>query len=165
MKQGDVILEVNGQKVTDNNDLLKKIAGLTPGDKPSLTLWRNGKRITRTVELGQRGEQTMAAMKPQAPKASSVLGMDLKPVNGQEAKALGLDKTQGLLVLKVDQDSAASGEDIRQGDVIIQANQQDVNSVAELKDVLDRDMKRGAVMLLIKRQGQNRFVALPLETK
>jgi len=166
VKQGDVVLEVDGQKVIDNNDLLKKIAGLAPGDKPRLTLWRNGKRVTKTVTLGQRGEKTMANMQPKNTKAASVvLGMSLKPVNDQEAKALGLDKTQGLLVVSVDQESAAAEEDVRQGDVILQANQENVNDVAGLENVLKRDKKRGAVMLLIKRQGQNIFVALPLDKK
>jgi len=165
VRQGDVVLKVNGQKVADNNELLKKIAGLAPGDKARLTLWRNGKHVTKTVTLGQRDKQTMASMTPMTPGAAKVLGMSLKPIDSQIAKALGLDKTQGLLVVSIDQDSTASEEDIRQGDVILQANQQDVNTMAELKNVLKRDKKRGAIMLLIKRQGQNLFVALPLDKK
>ncbi len=66
-------------------------------------------------------------------------------------------------MVTVDRNTAAGEEGIRQGDVIIQANQKDVNTVAELKSVIKRDKKRGAVMLLIKRQGQNSFVALPLD--
>jgi serine protease Do len=165
VKQGDVVLEVNGQKVADNNDLLKKIAGLAPGDKPRLTLWRNGKRVVKTVTLGQRGEKTLSSIRPQPPEAASVLGMTLKPINKQEAKALGLDKTQGLAIVSVDQESAAAEEGARQGDIILQANQQDVNTVEDLRNVIKRDKKRGAVMLLIKRQGQNLFVALPLDKK
>ena len=166
VKQGDVVLEVNGVTVADNNELLKQIAGLAPGQKARLTLWRDGKRLNRTVTLGQRGDKSMAEMKPKAPnQTASVLGMSLKTVNEKEANALGLEKTQGLLVVEVDQASAAAEEGVRQGDVILQANQRDVNSTAELEGVIKKDKKRGAVMLLIKRQGQNLFVALSLETK
>lgn len=167
VRQGDVILGVNGQKVEDNADLLRKIASLKPGDKAKLSLWRGGKTITRTVTLGERGEQVMSSMRPeQAPKqTASVLGMALKPVNDREASALGLDKAQGLLVVQVEADSPAAEEGVRQGDVILQANQQDVNSTDELEKVIERDKKRGAVMLLIKRQGQNSFIALPLDEK
>lgn len=166
VRQGDVILKVNGQKVEDNNDLLKKIAGLAPGDKAKLVLWRNGKRVKKTVILGQRGAKTLASMTPKGKDKSdvaTVLGMELKPVNDQEAQALGLEKAHGLLVIAVDRATPAGEEGIRQGDVIVQANQQDVNSVKDLEGVIKRDKKRGAVMLLIKRQGQNSFVALPLE--
>lgn len=166
VKQGDVILEVNGKKVEDNNDLLKQIAGLAPGDKARLGLWSKGKKVTKNVTLGQRNDKSLATMTPkgQGPtKTAEVLGMQLKSVTDQEAQALGLDKTQGLVVVTVDRNTAAGEEGIRQGDVIIQANQKDVNTVAELKSVIKRDKKRGAVMLLIKRQGQNSFVALPLD--
>ncbi|BCS90016.1 Do family serine endopeptidase [Pseudodesulfovibrio sediminis] len=166
VKQGDVILEVNGHKIADNNELLQRIAGLAPGDKARLVLWRSGKRVKKTVILGQRGEKTMASMAPemQKPKeAKAVLGMALKSITDQEAKALGLETTQGLLVVSVDPNAAAGAEGIRQGDVVIQANQQDVNTVKELEGVIQRDKKRGAVMLLIKRQGKNSFVALPLD--
>jgi len=164
--QGDVVLEVNGVKTTDNNELLRQIASLKPGDKAKLTLWRNGKQIAKTVTLGERGEKTMAAMRPQHPDQEAlVLGMSLKTITEKEANALGLERPQGLLVIQVDETSPAADEGIRQGDVIIQANQQDVTSTAGLKSVIERDKKRGAVMLLIKRQGQNIFVALPLETK
>ena len=105
VKQGDVVLEVDGKKIVDNNDLLKKIAGLAPGDKPRLTLWRNGKRVTKTVTLGQRGKQDMKNMKPQDSKPATVLGMSLKAITEQAAKALGLDKVQGLIVVTVDQKS------------------------------------------------------------
>ncbi len=166
VKQGDVVLEVDGIKIGDNNELLRAIAGLAPGEKAKLTLWRDGKKITRTVTLGQRGDKTMASMKPEAPKkVTTVLGMSLKQVNDKEAAALGLEKAQGLLVINVVQDSAAAEEGVRQGDVIIQANQRDVNSTGDLEGIIKKDKKRGAIMLLIKRQGQNTFVALPLDSK
>jgi serine protease Do len=168
VKQGDVILQVNGQKVEDNNDLLKKIAGLSPGDKAALVLWRNGEKVTRTITLGERNEKSMAAMAPNhmdQGEASTVLGMALKPLSDQEAQALGLEKTQGLLVVDVDPNTPAGEEGIRQGDVVLQANQQDVNSVADLNSVIKSAEKRGAVMLLVKRQGRSSFVALPLDDK
>lgn len=164
IKQGDVVLEVNGEKVADSNELLRLIASLKPGDKANLTLWRNGKTVQRTVVLGERGEESLASMRTEQPKqVSTLLGLQVKPVSDREANALGLEKAQGLLVVQVDPNSPAGEEDIRQGDVIVQANQQDIDSAEDLQSVIQRDKKRGAVMLLIKRQGQNIFVALPLD--
>jgi serine protease Do len=168
VRQGDVILEVNGQKIEDNSALLKKIAGLAPGDKARLVLWRNGEKVTKTVTLGQRNEKSLAAMAPDRQdqgEAATVLGMALKPISDHEAQALGLEQAQGLLVVNVDPNTPAGEEGIRQGDVILQANQQDVNSVADLNSVIKSAEKRGAVMLLVKRQGRNSFVALPLDNK
>lgn len=166
VKQGDVILEVNGKVAENDSALLKAIAGLAPGDKARLTLWRNNKRVVKTITLGQRGEEVLASMKKpgKAPKkAEMVLGMSLKAVNKKEAAALGLDKTQGLLVVQVDGKSISAEEGMIQGDVILQANQQDVNSIPALQSIVSKSKKRGAVMLLIKRKGQNIIKALPLE--
>ncbi|MEF2231724.1 MAG: Do family serine endopeptidase [Pseudodesulfovibrio sp.] len=166
VRQGDVILKVNGHVVRDNNDLLRRIADLAPGEKARLSLWRDGKVVNRTVTLGERDEKNMAAMGPgqDAPQqAAAVLGMSLKPVTDQEARALGLEKTGGLLVVQVDQDSVAGEGGVRPGDVILQVNQEDVNSPEGLKAIIQRDKQRGAVMLLVKRQGQNTIVSLPLE--
>jgi serine protease Do len=166
VRQGDVVLEVNGAPVADSKELLTHIASLKPGDKAHLVLWRGNKRITKTVILGERNEESMASMQPQGPRATaSVLGMSLQAVGEKEAAALGLDKIQGLIVVEVAPDSPAATEGVRQGDVILQANQQDVNSTADLEAVITRDKQRGAVMLLIRRQGQNHFVGLPLDKK
>ena len=165
VKQGDVVLEVDGQPVSDNNDLLRKIAGLEPGHKTKLVLWRNGKRIERTVTLAERGKKAMASLQQEEPgvPAAMALGMSLRPVaDEREAQALGLESPMGLLVLDIDQNSKAAEEGIRQGDVILQINQEDVSTVDHLQKVIKRDSARGAVMLLVRRQGRNVFVPLPL---
>ncbi|WP_147820513.1 DegQ family serine endoprotease [Salidesulfovibrio onnuriiensis] len=165
VKQGDVILKVNGQNIADNSELLRRIAGLKPGDKVKLTLWRGGKTLNRTVVLGERGDKAVEHGQPEKqPEAATVLGMSVRPVaNDQEADALGLDKVTGLVVVDVAPDSVAAEEGVRQGDVILQANQQDITDTDQLKTQVEQSRKRGAVMFLIKRQGQNIFIALPLK--
>lgn len=164
VKQGDVIIAVNGKDVADNSELLRRIAGLKPGDKARLTIWRGGKTLRRTVVLGERGDKAVARKEtPGQPQLATILGMSVRPVaNEQEAKALGLDTVTGLVVVDIKQDSIAAAEGIRQGDVILQANQKDVNTTRELQAHVDKSKSRGAVMFLVKRQGQNIFVALPL---
>lgn len=165
VKQGDVILEVNGKPVADNSELLRKIATLKPGDKAHLVLWRGGKKIRRTVTLDERGDKAVARITPKGqPETAEVLGMSVRPIaNDQEAKALGLEKPEGLLVAEVGNGSVAQSEGIQQGDVILQVNQKEVASVDELKSLVKQGKKRGAAMFLIKRQGQNIFIALPLD--
>jgi len=168
VRQSDVILEVNGQRVRNNNDLLRKIADLRPGDKAHLSLWRDGKVINRTVTLGERDEKNMAEMNPNQPapqEAAAVLGMSLRPMTEQDSRALGLKKPVGLVVVQVEPNSVAGEGGVRPGDVILQANQEDVKTPGQLQSILKRDESRGAVMLLIKRQGQNAIVSLPLDKK
>lgn len=171
VRQGDVIIGVNGQSVDDNSDLLRKIAGLKPGDKANLKLWRNGKTLTTTVILGDRSEQAVKAgpggqMAPQKDENAESLGITLRPVTqDSEAKALGLESPRGLVITAVTANSPAMRGGLRQGDVIVQANQQDVNSVEALRKQLKAAQERGAIMLLVKRQGRAIFVAIPIDNQ
>jgi serine protease Do len=164
VKSGDVIVEVNGEKVDDSSSLLRRIAGLAPGDKAKLTLWRAGKNLTVNVILGERDLKQMAQAQPQEKEAAeSSLGLSLRPVQDNEAEALGLDKPQGLLVTAVSQGSPAQEGDVRPGDVILQINQQPVTTVAKFKDILEGDAKKkGVLLLLIQRQGQSVFRTITL---
>ncbi len=56
LKEGDIILEFNGEKITSKNSLSKIISKYNPSDKVSLKILRDGKEITKEVILGERSE-------------------------------------------------------------------------------------------------------------
>ncbi len=171
VRTGDVILEIDGQEVADSNDLLRKIAALKPGDTTELAVWRKGRRMSLDVTLGERDIEALAESQQEeepevesAPAKTKALGMSLRPVQENEAAALGLDKARGLLVTELDPTGAAVQNDLRVGDVIQEANQEPVNSVADFDKLVERAAKdKGVVMLLIKRGKQNLFRTIPLE--
>ena len=53
---GDVVIEANGERIDDFNDLLVQVAFASPGDQMDLTIIREGQQRTVTVELGARPE-------------------------------------------------------------------------------------------------------------
>ncbi|EPR42479.1 protease Do [Desulfovibrio sp. X2] len=160
LKTADVITKVNGEDVADSAELLRHIAALKPGQTVHLTVWRKGKSLDLTAVLGQRDTEKLAEanggqpgqMQPEA----KIDGLALRPVTEREAKALGLEKPQGLLVVDVEQDSPADQAQIAPGDVILEVNQQPVSSVADFERVYKTEGKtKGVLLLLIKRQGHN----------
>lgn len=167
VKTGDVILRVNGEAVENPNALLNRIANLRPGDKVQMSVWRQARMQELTVTLGERKPNFVAEQDNrgiQRPTPSKELGLGLRPVEGgEEAQALGLPKPQGLLVLEIVPGSPASQIDIQPGDVILEANQRAVNSIEQLKAVVDSSKAKGMLMLLVKRQGRNQFRAIPLD--
>ncbi len=166
VETSDVILEVNGEGVDDASALTRKVATLSPGEKAKLTVWRKGKKLTLTAVLGERDTKKIAAngqMEPEK-EGTAVLGLELRSVNEREAKAMGLEKGEGLLVLDVDPDSGAAEAGIRAGDVILEINQQPVGSASAFKMMVQTDAKeKGVAMLLIRRQGNNFFKTLDLK--
>jgi serine protease Do len=169
LKAQDVIRKVDGKKIENTNELLRAIAGMPPGTKTRLTVWRNGRLKNITVVLGQRDADKLAqGQGSQAPDQSEEvikeLGLALRATTKKEAKALGMAKAQGLIVLDVNTDSLGGRSDIRPGDVIVQANQKPVNSLKAFKDILDGDARdKGVLLLLIKRNGQNIIRTISLE--
>jgi S1-C subfamily serine protease len=56
LKEGDIILEFNGEKITTENTLAKVIMKYNPGDKVVLKILRNGQEKNIEVVLGERSE-------------------------------------------------------------------------------------------------------------
>jgi serine protease Do len=168
MKAGDVIMSVNGQQVEDTRELLRLVARLDPGDTATVTVWRQGDVKRLRITVGRRDSTRTARSREAQPEdsapANTRLGMSLKPVNPQEARSLGMKKPQGLLVTEVRPGSPAAENDVRPGDVILEANQTSVDSLEAFQEIVrDKAQKVGVLMVLVRRNGQNIFRTIPLD--
>ncbi len=165
VRTGDVILEINGQPIEDAGDLTRQVGAMDPGERIGMTLWRDNATSEVTVTLGER-DLTQTADRPDQEQEPQdlALGLQLRPVTEREAEALGMETVRGLLVAGVADGSLAAENDIRPGDVVLEANGKAVDSVNEFRQVLETDAReKGVVMLLLKRRGQNFFVTIPLD--
>lgn len=169
MKSGDVILTFDGHKVTDTRELVRIVANDDIGKTVKVVVYRNGKKQTIDVKLGQRPNAANAAVtapkaKPPAPpKDTTVLGMKVVPLTPDMRTQLGLaGNAEGVLVKSVDPMSQAYTKGLRQGDLITEAGLQKVSTVAELKARIKDAKEAGhrTVMLFVMRNGSRHFVAL-----
>jgi serine protease DegQ len=58
MRPGDILLAVQGKKVSNTNDMMNLIADLPPGDKAQMTVMRKNRETTIAVTVGRRPRQT-----------------------------------------------------------------------------------------------------------
>ncbi len=169
MQPGDVILKVNGEAVADSSDLVRKIAGIKPGAKASVVVWRNGAEKELSLTMGERGNESAEVKGKDAAQTAPVieqLGLSVRPVAADEAARLRLDKPQGLLITRVENGKSAEEAGIQPNDVILAASGTAVNSVADFEKILETQGKqRGVVMLYIARQGQKFFRTLEVSNK
>lgn len=160
VKQGDVILQINGQGVNGPNELRNAVADMTPGSEVTLTLWRNGNQQQVRVHLGTLTAQT--AQQAQSGNAGGQLGVTVSPLTAARAAQLGLSAgTQGVVVDALDPNGAAAAAGLQQGDVIQEVNRQPVKTPNDMANALRTTGGRPA-LLLINRGGQRLFVAVPL---
>ncbi len=171
MLSGDVIVKFDGVEVADTRELVRKVADTDIGKATEVVVLRGGKEETLTIKLGRREEAEAtavpaAAEKPAAPLEQELLGLTVTPLVDGSAEQLGLPAgTEGLAVVGVDPASEAYAKGLREGDVITEAGQQKVVKLSDLADRITeaRDAGRKSLLLLVRREGDPRFVALSVE--
>ncbi|MBL4915998.1 DegQ family serine endoprotease [Szabonella alba] len=171
MLSGDVITSFDGAPVADTRELVRRVADAPVGEAVRVIVMRDGTTQTLSVTLGRReeaeGEAFPTDTAPSAePQSAELLGLSVQPLTPEQAEQLGLpDDTEGLAVTNVDELSEAYTKGLRSGDVITEAGQQKVVQVKDLQDRIDeaRDAGRKSLLLLIRRGGDPRFVALAIE--
>jgi serine protease Do len=170
---GDVITTFNGKTVSDVRDLTRTVADSPIGEAVPVVVQREGTEMTIDVTLGRRetaeGEAVASneqGAAPAAPREAELLGLTLKALDGPTAEELGLPAgSEGLAVVKVDAASEAAAKGLSRGDIIVEAGQRPVASLQDLNDRIDeaREGGRKSLLLLVRRGGDPRFVALSVE--
>jgi len=172
MQAGDVITTFDGTAIASSRDLTRQVADSPVGSAVPVVVLREGESMTLSVTLGRREEAEAeeavpaAAEAPAEPQNLELLGLTLAPVTPEIAQQLGLPEgTEGLAVTAVDAASEAYGKGLREGDVITEAGQQPVARLEDLEARVTeaREAGRKSLLLLVRRAGDPRFVALAIE--
>ena len=161
IKAGDLITELNGKEVKDARDLAKKVAELPPGSEANVTLNRNGENKSLTVKIGELPEKPVlhASLKSESSKTGMTdLGIRVAP-----ASEVSPDENKGLAVVGVEPGGKAAEAGLTEGDIILKVGDETVNGVQDLRHALSHAEKAGHknALALVKRNGDQRFIALP----
>src|SRR4051812_13865963 len=166
LQEGDVIVEMNGQKVEDSRNLRLKISQTSPGSKISLKVLRDGKMQNINTTLGELPNQELAAARsketPAKPKTEGLVGIEVTDLNSRARRQFELpDDLTGVLVVNVDPDSPAFENGIRPGDVIMDVNRQKVKSARDCIDQIKKSKDR--VLFRVWSKGGTHFLVLDLK--
>ena len=171
MLAGDVIINFDGDDVADTRALVRRVGNTAIGKAVRVVVFRDGKTQTLLVTLGRREEAESAV--PAAMDAPSegateteMLGLKLSTLTDEFREQLGLgDDMDGLVVVDVDPASEAYEKGLRAGDLITEAGQQKISDIKGLEERVEatKEAGRKSLLLLVRRAGDPRFVALSLE--
>ncbi|WP_084729313.1 Do family serine endopeptidase [Roseovarius pacificus] len=174
MKAGDVILSFDGKAVEDTRSLVRQVGNTEVGKTVRVMVFRQGKTQNLKVTLGRRevAEGAVPVAQPggeaDEPPSTEMLGLTLSPLDDELRGQLELDDdATGLVVTDVDNLSDAFEKGVRAGDLITEAGQQKVTSITDLEDRIadSREAGRTSILLLVRRAGEPRFVALPVDSE
>ncbi len=176
---GDVIVSFDSKPIASTNNLTRVVAETGVGKAVPVDVLRKGKKVTLRATLGELEQALASAEAPPAkgadpkPKATRGetnlpdLGLRIAPLNAELRKRFDIkDDVRGVVVVEVEDDGPAAKRDVRVGDVIVEVSQSEVRNPEDASEMLKalRDAKRKVALLQILRNGEPRFLPVPLKS-
>ena len=170
MVSGDVILVFDGIEIEDTRELVRIVGNSPVGKQVPVEVLREGEMQSLTVTLGRRETSEAVAFpasgdEEQNSEEAEILGLKLSEITPELTEQYGLDLEEGLVIIGIDPDSEAASKGLLEGDVITEAGQKSVNDIASLEALIEeaKEAGRKSLLLLVRRGGDPRFVALVLQ--
>jgi serine protease Do len=156
LKAGDVILEFGGDAAEEIGSFRSRVALASPGSKFEMVVWRDGKRQTLSIKIGEL-DQAAAGFGPAA--THGPLGMTVEPMNKELAERWNLDGETGVVVTEVEPESPAALAGIQPGSLIQEVNRSAVRDIEEYHKAITAS-DQDTVLLRVKRGNYSTYVVV-----
>lgn len=166
LRQGDVILELNGNPITDVRALQQGVARTPVGSKVTMKILRRGEVRTVSAVVGkfaQAVEVVARREKSPEPVPKEVLGLTLEELTPETTKKFKLSVENGVVVTEVTEGSSAARAGVRPGDLLAEVDQKQVKTLQEVQHAL-KGWTRPNHLLLIQRGESYFYVAIRKES-
>jgi serine protease Do len=160
IRNGDIILSFNGQDVKEMRSLPLIVAQTEIGKTVPLVVWRDGKQVTLQAVVGELPDDQKVASadvpakpEPAKPLELSGLGLQLAPITQDARDKFQIAADQkGVLVAGVTSGTPASDRGLKPGDVIVEVQQEQVSTPADVQDRIEKVRKsnRKSVLILVQ---------------
>jgi serine protease Do len=161
LKAGDVVTELNAKKIDNFYQLLRGVASVIPGSDAKLSVLREGKLVALVIHVAERPEDDQLAKA--AVGTTDRLGLKVETVSSEVAKAVGVKEGRGVAVTEVKEDSAASAAGVLAGDVILEVNRRQVETVNSYASALAQAKPGDLVLLRVQRRSASLYIAVRAE--
>lgn len=159
----DVILKFDGKPVNASGDLPRIVGSTKPGSKVQVQVWRNGSTKELTVAVDEVAPEERVAgrggKRGKPSDAANRIGLALSELTAEQKQQLDIEN--GLLVEDM-LPGIASRAGVRPGDVILSINNQDVKTVEQFNQLLNKVEKGRNIAILVRRGDTATFITMKL---
>lgn len=164
----DIITELNGTTMKKPGTLSRLVGKFEPGKKVNLTIFRSGKKKTVNVELGKKVHKKAHMHKDFMKKyhkfqPNAQMGVKISDLNDDLSGYFGVKSGDGVLILKVNEESAASKAGLKAGDIIVKVNNEAVSSTNLVREIISEFDAGEEVTVDIVRKNSAKSVKVLLE--
>ena len=170
IEAGDVILKFDGKEISSVRGLPRIVAQTPIGRTVDVELLRKGQKKSLKVMVARLVEDddlTIAKKAAEAAPEKALIGLKLSQLTDELRQKFGIDaKIKGVVITDIDPQSPAAVKNLKVGDVIVEAAQDQIDSVDDIAKSVDKVKKSGRKQVLLRiegSKGDTRFVAVPIE--
>lgn len=161
IQEGDVIVEFNGKKILDSDDIRNAVGYVERGRRADISYIRDGKKITTKItvekapdeEVVYADDQEESAVEPSSYEAFDGASFSNIPAN--------LDPTggdEGVIITNIKRGSEAYDAGLRKGDIIRAVNNRQIADLTDFKAAIAG--KKKAVALTVQRGRSQIYIAV-----
>ncbi len=170
MQEGDVVVKFGERRVHGPHELQELVERVPLNSKQSLVVMRDGKPVTLTLTAKalpknfgsvSGDEESSEAAPAAAPTVESdKLGLEVADMTPADAAMPNFKGRNGVVIKKVEPDSPAAEQGLREGMLVMKVGSKWVKNVDEFKEAVKAESLKDGVMLLVRTQRGNHMVVL-----
>jgi len=166
VKRGDIIIEVNRNKIDEMPELPKIVASYAPGTKTKLKVIRNGKEKVLNIKLEELPSQVAQnSRKSPENEVEHNLGLIVQEITPDVKRKLQLEYSSGVVITDIRGNSLASEAGLLKGDVILEINKAQIANLNNYRKAVDSVNEGQNFLFLVKRGSNTIYVALKAEAE
>ena len=152
IREGDIILSVNGDIISSISDYEMKIKQFSVGEAIALEINRKGNHLTFSPTA------VVFPIEHALPLAQQLLGIMVTDLNPENRSRYAVHARSGVLIERMRRGSYLDRIGVRPGDIIRQIGEVRVDALADFKSAIVKYRSKSAMVLMIQREGQLYYV-------
>jgi serine protease Do len=162
--RGDVIIGINGEKVTEPHELRNIIANTLPGEAIVLNIIRDGREILLSVTLSELSVESQEESSAGIIYDNSLRGITVQDLTPKIYKRLDVpEKIRGVVITDIEPEAPAETK-LMPGDIILEIKRKAITSTDDYDRIVSTIERNENILMLIFRRGSSIFITLDGDT-